>query len=72
MKPIQYRFLLFLFGCIGTRILLMYIAKTINLNYLPYLGLITLHRPKRKMRQNAVMIYIFYNYVSSSLLNVPL
>jgi hypothetical protein len=42
MKPIQYRFLLFLFGCIGTRILLMYIAKTISLNYLPYLGLITL------------------------------
>ncbi len=31
-----------------------------------------LHRPKRKMRQNAVMIYIFYNYVSSNLLNVPL
>jgi hypothetical protein len=30
-----------------------------------------LHRPKRKMRQNAVMIYIFYNYVSSNLLNVP-
>jgi len=24
------------------------------------------------MRQNAVMIYIFYNYVSSNLLNVPL
>ena len=32
----------------------------------------TLHRPERKMRQNAVMTYIFYNYVSSSLLNVPL
>ena len=31
-----------------------------------------LHRPKRKMRQNAVMIYISYNYVSSNLLNVPL
>jgi hypothetical protein len=31
-----------------------------------------LHRPKRKMRQNTVMIYIFYNYVSSNLLNVPL
>ena len=31
-----------------------------------------LHRPERKMRQNAVMTYIFYNYVSSSLLNVPL
>jgi hypothetical protein len=31
-----------------------------------------LHRPKRKMRQNAVIICIFYNYVSSNLLNVPL
>ncbi len=28
-----------------------------------------LHRPKRKMRQNAVMSCIFYNYVSSSLIN---
>ena len=28
-----------------------------------------LHRPERKMRQNAVMTYIFYNYVSSNLLN---
>ena len=31
-----------------------------------------LHRLKRKMRQNTVMIYIFYNYVSSSLLDVLL
>ena len=31
-----------------------------------------LHRPKRKIRQNAVIIYIFYNYVSSNLLDVPL
>jgi hypothetical protein len=31
-----------------------------------------LHRPKRKMRQNAVMSCISYNYVSSNLLNVPL
>jgi len=29
-----------------------------------------LHRPERKMRQNAVMICIFYNYVLSNLLNV--
>ena len=27
-----------------------------------------LHRPKRKMRQNAVMTYIFYNYVSGNVL----
>jgi hypothetical protein len=31
-----------------------------------------LHPPKRKIRQNAVMIYIFYNYVSNNLLDVPL
>ena len=33
---------------------------------------ILLHRPKRKMRQNAVITYIFYNYVSSNSLNVLL
>ena len=31
-----------------------------------------LHRPKRKMRQNAVITYIFYNYVSSNSLSVLL
>ena len=35
-------------------------------------SILSLHRPERKMRQNAVMIYIFYNYVSGSFLNVPL
>jgi hypothetical protein len=34
--------------------------------------IIRLHRPERKMRQNVVMICIFYNYVSSNLTNVPL
>ena len=37
-----------------------------------FIGGIVLHRPERKMRQNAVMTCIFYNYVSSNLLNVPL
>jgi hypothetical protein len=32
----------------------------------------TLHRPERKIRHNVVMIYIFYNYVSSNYLDVPL
>jgi len=32
------RLLLFIFGCIGVRSLLAYIAKIININYLPYLG----------------------------------
>jgi hypothetical protein len=32
----------------------------------------TLHRPERKMRQNVVMIYIFYNYVSNNLSNALL
>ena len=38
MNNIQKRFLLFLIGCIGTRSLFVYIAKTIDRNYLPYLG----------------------------------
>ena len=36
------RMLLFLFGCIGTRCLLAYIAKKINPEYLPYMGYIAL------------------------------
>jgi hypothetical protein len=32
------RFLLFIIGCIGTRILLAYIAKNIPLQYLPIMG----------------------------------
>lgn len=42
MNNIQKRFLLFLIGCIGTRSLLVYIAKNISLNYLPYLGYLSL------------------------------
>ena len=32
------RILLFLFGCIGTRLALVYVAKVISLQYLPVLG----------------------------------
>jgi hypothetical protein len=42
MNTIQKRFLLFLFGCIGTRFLFVYIAKNIDLKYLPYLGYLAL------------------------------
>jgi hypothetical protein len=42
MNNIKKRILLFLFGCIPTRLLLVYIAKTIPINYLPILGYITL------------------------------
>ena len=42
MNNIQKRFLLFLFGCIPSRLLLVYIAKIIPLDYLPILGYITL------------------------------
>jgi hypothetical protein len=42
MNNIQKRFLLFLFGCIGIRSLIVYIAKTINSKYLRYLGYIAL------------------------------
>jgi hypothetical protein len=42
MKTIHKRILLFLIGCIGTRSLLVYIAKTTDVNYLPYLGYVAL------------------------------
>ena len=38
MNDMQKRFALFLFGCIGVRSLFVYIAKTSNVQYLPYLG----------------------------------
>ena len=38
----QKRFLLFLIGCIGTRLILVYIAKNINLQMLKYMGYLTL------------------------------
>ena len=38
MNLIQKRFLLFIFGCITTRFLFVYIAKNISKKYLPYLG----------------------------------
>jgi hypothetical protein len=42
MNNIQKRFLLFLIGCIGIRSFFVYIAKNINNNYLPFLGLLAL------------------------------
>jgi len=42
MNTIQKRFLLFLIGCIGTRFLLVYIAKNINNHLLKYMGYIAL------------------------------
>jgi hypothetical protein len=42
MNTLQKRFLLFLIGCIGTRSLFVYIAKTIDIKYLPILGYIAL------------------------------
>lgn len=42
MNSIQKRFLLFLFGCIPTRLAIMYLAKIISLQYLPILGFVAL------------------------------
>ena len=42
MNNLQKRFLLFLFGCIGTRSLLVYIAKTTNKTLLMFLGYLAL------------------------------
>lgn len=42
MNTIQKRFLLFLFGCIGTRSMLVYIAKNLSSEYLQYMGYLAL------------------------------
>jgi len=42
MNTIHKRILLFILGCIGSRSLLVYIAKTTDINYLPYLGYLAL------------------------------
>jgi hypothetical protein len=42
MNSIQKRFLLFLFGCIPTRLAFVYIAKIVSLQYLPILGYLAL------------------------------
>jgi hypothetical protein len=42
MDTIIKRYLLFLIGCIGTRSLLVYIAKNIGIKWLRYMGYLTL------------------------------
>jgi hypothetical protein len=42
MNTIQKRFLLFFIGCIGTRLLLVYIAKNIDITFLKYMGYLLL------------------------------
>jgi hypothetical protein len=42
MNKLQKRFILFIFGCIGLRILLVIITKNIYCKYLPYFGYIAL------------------------------
>ena len=42
MNTIYKRFLLFLIGCIGTRLLLVYIAKNASIEILKYLGYLLL------------------------------
>ncbi len=42
MNLIQKRFALFLLGCIVIRLLFVYIAKTVNIKYLPILGYLAL------------------------------
>ena len=41
-KKMMFRIILFLVGCMGSRLLLSYIAKNTKTKYLPYLGIITL------------------------------
>jgi hypothetical protein len=42
MNTLQKRILLFLIGCIGVRLLLVYIAKNISIQLLKYMGYIAL------------------------------
>ena len=42
MNTIQKRFLLFLFGCMGTRSLFVYLAKNANKTYLQYMGYLSI------------------------------
>lgn len=42
MNTTQKRFLLFLFGCIGTRSLLVFLAKNVNASNLKYMGYLSL------------------------------
>jgi hypothetical protein len=42
MDNLQQRFLMFLFGCIGTRSLFVIVAKYIHADYLKYLGYLAL------------------------------
>lgn len=42
MNNLQKRFILFLFGCIGSRTLLAYLAKTVSPDYLVIMGYIAL------------------------------
>jgi hypothetical protein len=42
MNNIEKRFLLFLFGCIPTRLVIVYLAKVISPQYLPILGYLAL------------------------------
>jgi hypothetical protein len=42
MNKIQKRFLLFMIGCLGIRILIVYLAKTFNKTYLQYMGYLSI------------------------------
>ena len=42
MNKLQELFLYFLIGCIGARLIVVYVAKNINIEYLPYLGILAL------------------------------
>ena len=42
MDNLKKRILLFLIGCVGVRLLIAYLAKIININYLPVMGYIAM------------------------------
>ena len=56
MNNIRKRFLLFLFGCITTRLFLVYLVKNIPQKYLPFLGIFGL----------AISVGMFYYFFSGT------
>jgi hypothetical protein len=56
LSNIQKRFLYFLIGCIGTRTMLVFLAKDIPNTYLPYMGYLAI----------PISLGFFYNFFTGS------
>ena len=61
MKNIEKRFLLFLLGCIPTRLFITYIISISKKSSLPYIGLLTLN-----LSYNFIYLYLYGNNTADS------